>query len=510
MNSSRTNPWLIAAVASLATFMEVLDTTITNVSLKHISGSLGAGEDESTWVLTSYLVSNGIILPLSGWLSDLFGRKRFFIGCILGFTATSFLCGVATSLPGLIFFRILQGLFGGGLQPTQQAIILDTFPIEKRGTVFAITGITIIIAPILGPTLGGIITDNFSWRWIFYINVPVGLTAAFLVWQLLDTSDPSKNKSSARIDIVGLGLVSLGLSALQILLDKGQQEDWFASTFIIAWALICFACLVVAVIWLVGQKEPIIDLSLFKDWAFASSCILIFLTGFVLYGTNVILPLMLQGQYGYDATLAGLVLSPGGLVLLIVMPICGKLVGKIQARFLIIIGFTIFAAGMYHSMSFSPQTDFHTFQWIRVTQIWGLPFLFIPVSTLAFSNIPKEKTNKASALFALFRNVGGSVGIAVVTTYAVRQQQVHQNFLSEHLVPGQAPYENLLARTVEYTGSLKLSMAKIYQMLQKQAALNAYIDTFEFLAFIMGGLAIFTLLLLPANRPANRDVPVGH
>lgn len=509
MTRAQANPWLIAAIASLATFMEVLDTTITNVSLKHISGALGAGEDESTWVLTSYLVSNGIILPLSGWLSDIVGRKRFFIGCILGFTATSFLCGAATSLPALIFFRVLQGLFGGGLQPTQQAIILDTFPVEKRGTVFAITGITIVIAPILGPTLGGLITDNFSWRWIFYINVPVGIMAAFLVWQLIQES-PSLRDTAAKVDIMGLGLVSLGLAALQIVLDKGQQEDWFASPFIITWALICFAALGVAIIWLVGQKEPIIDLSLFENWAFASSCILIFLVGFVLYGTNVILPLMLQSYYGYDATLAGLVLSPGGLILLVLMPLCGKLIGKFQARFLIMIGFALSAAGMVHSMSFNPQTDFHTFQWIRVAQVCGLPFLFISVSTLAFSTIPKEKSNKASALYALSRNIGGSVGIAVVTTYAVRQQQVHQNFLSEHLIPGHAPFENLLQKAVTVTKDMDQGMVKIYQMLQKQAALKAYIDTFELLGWIMVALIIFTLLVLPANRPANQETPVGH
>ncbi|MBW8310190.1 MAG: DHA2 family efflux MFS transporter permease subunit [Candidatus Paracaedibacteraceae bacterium] len=510
MTSSKTNPWIIAAVASIATFMEVLDTTITNVSLRHIAGSLGAGEDESTWVLTSYLVANGIILPLSGWISDAIGRKRFFIGCILGFTAASFLCGAASSLTEIIIFRILQGLFGGGLQPTQQAIILDTFPLEKRGTVFAITGVTIIIAPILGPTLGGLITDNFSWRWIFYINIPVGLMAAFMVWRLLDKSSQQKALGFRNIDVFGLSLVTLGLAALQIVLDKGQQEDWFSSSFITVWALICFVSLSIAIIWLWGQKDPIIDLSLFKNWAFASSCLLIFLTGFVLYGTNVILPLMLQTQYGYDATLAGLVLSPGGLALLFLMPLCGKLIGKIQARFMIMTGFALSALGMYHSMNFTPQTDFNTFQWIRLTQVLGLPFLFISISTLAFSKIPKEKSNKASALFALFRNIGGSVGIAVVTTFAVRQQQVHQHYLVEHLVPGQLPYQRLLNRIIDSTGDTSLSMGKIYQMLQKQAALCAYIDTFELLGYIMCTLIFFALLVLPANRPMGQDIPVAH
>lgn len=512
MAESKKLPWIIAAVASIATFMEVLDTTIVNVSLQHIAGSLAAGQDESTWVLTSYLVANGIILPLSGWISDQIGRKRFFIVCILGFTASSFLCGAATSLPGLICFRILQGLFGGGLQPTQQAIVLDAFPIEKRGTVFAITGGTIVIAPVLGPVLGGFITDNLSWRWIFYINIPVGLTAVFLVWQLLDSSEESTVKKAKRVDFFGLGFVALGLAALQIVLDKGQQDDWFSSSFIITVALICFASLVVAVVWLVGQKEPIIDLSLLKDWNFASSSILIFLTGFVLYGSNVLLPLMLQTSFGYDATLAGLVLSMGGVFLLFLMPLAGKLIGIFQARYLCMFGFAASAFGMYYSMRFSPQTDFNTFQWMRVTQVIGLPFLFISVSTLAFLNIPKEKSNKASALFSLFRNIGGSVGIAVVTTHAIRKQQVHQSYLSENLSPGQIGYENLFSRVVNYTHDIKLSAGAIYQMLQKQAAVRSYADTYQFLGYIMAALVIFTLFLLPANRPISKgeDVPLGH
>ena len=506
----RTNPWLVAVVVSLATFMEVLDTTITNVSLRHIAGSLGAGQDESTWVLTSYLVANGIILPLSGWLSEVVGRKRFFTFCILGFTAASFFCGAATSLAGLIIFRIIQGAAGGGLQPTQQAIILDSFPPEKRGSVFAVTGITMIAAPILGPTLGGLITDNFSWRWIFYINVPVGLAAAALVWRLVEDPPHAKAKGFQNIDFVGIGLVSLGLAALQIVLDKGQQDDWLSSPFIQICALISLVCLVSAVIWLWGQKQPIIDLGLFKDRAFASACGLIFLTGFVLYGSSALLPLMLQTQFGYNATLAGMVLSPGGLAVVFLMPVVGKLVGKVQARWMILTGLMLSAAGMFHTMQFTPQTDFSTFVWMRVTQIMGLPLLFIPVSALAFSNIPKELSGKASALFAMFRNIGGSVGIALIASYQMRQEQVRQNYLAEQLVPGHMPYEQLLAKTNQHLGNMSQSMEQIYQILRTQAAMLAFSDAFALMAGLMLGAALIAALILPANRPGAGAPTAGH
>ena len=501
MTFTRTNPWLVAVVVSLATFMEVLDTTITNVSLRHIAGSLGAGQDESTWVLTSYLVANGIILPLSGWLSDVMGRKRFFISCIVGFTVASFLCGAATSLPELIIFRILQGAAGGGLQPTQQAIILDTFPPQKRGAVFAITGVTMIIAPILGPTLGGFITDNFSWRWIFYINVPVGLMAAFLVWRLVEEPAHAVAQGAKNIDFLGLGLVTLGLAALQIVLDKGQQDDWFESAFIVAFMLLCVVCLVIAVIWLWGQKAPIIDLSLFKDRAFSGSCLLIFLTGFALYGSSALLPLLLQSEFGYDATLAGLVLSPGGIVLIFLMPVAGKLIAKFEARNLIIIGLVLVAIGMYHTMSLTPQSDYRTFVGMRITQVLGLPFLFIPVSTLAFSNIPREKSNKASALFSMFRNVGGSVGIALASTYVSRAQQIRQNQLASHLYPGNIAYDTMLDRAQTLTGNSDAAHNVIYQALGKQSWILAYTDGFALMCMLLSGAAVFAFFFLPHNRP---------
>lgn len=507
MKQAQTNPWLIALVVSMATFMEVLDTTITNVSLRHIAGSLGAGQDESTWVLTSYLVANAVVLPLSGWLSDVMGRKRFFLFCIAGFTAASFLCGATTSLAGLVFFRILQGAAGGGLQPTQQAIILDAFPPQKRGAVFAITGITMIFAPIIGPTLGGLITDHASWRWIFYINVPVGILAAFLVWRLVENDPPHVH---SKIDYWGASLVALGIAALQIVLDKGQQEDWFSSPFILIWSLISAVCLVVAVIWLWNQKEPIIDLSLFKDRAFAAGCVLIFFTGFTLYGGSALLPLMLQAQYGYNATLAGMILSPAGFAVMFLMPLSGKLIGRVQARAIIFCGLTLMSAGMFLTAHLTPQTDFNTFLWMRVAQVIGLPFLFIPVSTLAFSNIPKGKSNKASALFSLFRNIGGSIGIALVATYQAQRAQVQQQRLAEHLVPGSLNYESYRQAIAAHIGNVHGTLGSINHTLQTQASILGYADAFMMLSVMMLVLLVAALLVLPQNRQATTAAVGGH
>lgn len=511
MTKPAVNPWLIAMVVSLATFMEVLDTTITNVSLRHIAGSLAAGQEESTWVLTSYLVANGIILPLSGWLSEVIGRKRFFIGCILGFTLASFFCGAADSLVELVIFRILQGAAGGGLQPMQQAIILDSFPPQKRGAVFAITGITMIAAPIIGPTLGGVITDHWSWNWIFYINVPVGLFAAFMVWRLVEDPPHAMARGLKQLDVVGLSLVTLGLAALQIVLDKGQQEDWLASHLIFASAVISFFCLAAAALWLWNRPEAIVDLSLLKDWSFTASCLLIFLTGFVLYGGSALLPMLVQSQLGYDATLAGMILSPGGLAVIVFMPLVGKLIGRIEARYLIVLGLVLMSFGMFHTTELTPDIDYETLVLMRITQVLGLPFLFIPISTLAFSHIPKERSNKASALYALFRNLGGSIGIAIATTLLASGMQRHQHHLAEHLVPGNPNYVQWLARLTQLTGDVAAAKQVAYAELLKQAAILSYIDVFRVMgigALVAVVIAAFTL---PANRPVARGAaPAAH
>lgn len=494
------SPWAIAFAASMATFMEVLDTTIVTVSLAHISGTLGAGQEESTWVLTSYIVANAIVLPLSGWLSDVVGRKLYFMISIVGFTAASFLCGAATSLMMLVGFRIMQGLFGGGLQPTQQAIILDAFPPAQRGMAFSMVGITMIAAPILGPTLGGWITDNYDWRWIFFMNIPVGILAFFLTGRLIHDPPSAKAKGWKNIDYIGLSLVTLAVGFLQVMLDKGQQDDWFESGFIVSCAWISGLSAVAAVVWLLRQKIPVVDLTLLKDRGFALSCLMIFVTGFSLYGGAALMPMMLQTLFGYDATMAGLVMSPGGLSLLFMMPLIGKLSGMVQARWLILIGISILSYGMYHSMFITPQMDYGHFVFMRILQVFGLPFLFIPISALAFQNVPKEKNNRASAFYALCRNLGGSVGIAVGSTYVIRHQQMRQAEMVENMSLYDPIFREYFRGHVAKIGSEQGAMAHIYRTLQEQTALLAYIDVYHLMACVVIATAVLALFL-PKNNP---------
>ncbi len=513
------NPYLITIAVSLATFMEVLDTTITNVSLSHISGSLGASGEESTWVLTSYLVANGIILPISGWLANVIGRKRFFMMCIAGFTAASFACGAATSLPMLVFFRLVQGLAGGGLQPVQQAIVMDTFPPEKRGLAFALTGITTILAPVIGPTLGGYITDSYSWRWIFYMNIPVGLLALSMVAMLVRDPDHAKAQGTKTIDYIGLSLVALGLGALQILLDKGQQDDWFSSTLIVTCGLISLVSLVSAVIWLLGQKNPVIELRLLAKPSFGLSCLAMFCVGAALYSSSALLPMVTQGYFGYDAFLAGLVLSPSALALLVLMPISGKLVEKIQPKYMITFGFLCGAIGMWVTSHITPQVDYKTFVIFRTLQVAGLPFLFVPVSTMAFSEVPKELSNKASSIFSLARNIGGSIGIALAISYVSRQAQIHQSGLAENLNDSKSVYQDYLANTVQTLTSQGMTPMQasnsatghIYQELLTQSSILAYGDTFLILSYVMLSLALISFLFMPMRKKLKAlDPSVVH
>ena len=501
-------------VVSLAAFMEVLDTTITNVSLNHIAGTLGASQDESTWILTSYLVANGIILPLSGWLSGVLGRKRFFMLCIATFTATSFACGMSTSLGMLIFFRLLQGLSGGGLQPVQQAIILDAFPPEKRGAAFGVTGITMIVAPILGPTLGGYITDNFSWQWIFFMNVPVGIFALIMVGRVVEDPPHAKAHWTGAIDYIGLTLIAIGLGSMQVVLDKGQQDDWFGSNFIIFFTALSAICLCAAVAWLNKQKDPVVDLRLLLDRSFGMACIMMFFVGASLYAGSTLLPLITQSEYGYDATTAGLVLSPGGLAVIFLMPISGRLVSKIQARYLIAVGMALCSIGMLTTMGLTPQTNYSTFVFMRILQVIGLPFLFIPTSTLAFAKISKEKSSKASAIFAMARNLGGSIGIAAVTNYVVRHEQVHQAYLANHLTQADVGHRTTLndyASSAMAHGSNLASATgeasrRIYGQLLHQANILAFADGFALVGITMAGLAIIALFM-PGNDLRKKQAP---
>jgi MFS transporter, DHA2 family, multidrug resistance protein len=512
------NPWVIAVTVTLATFMEVLDTSIANVALPHISGNLSAGADESTWVLTSYLVSNAIVLPLSGWLSSLIGRKRFYMSCVALFTVSSFLCGLAPSLGVLVLFRIMQGIGGGGLQPSEQAILNDTFPLEKRGMAFAVYGLAVVVAPTIGPWLGGFITDNFSWRWIFYINVPVGIISLLLTSVLV--SDPpymkrANVKRGFRIDYIGIGLISLGLGSMQIILDKGQREDWLSSNFIVCFFVLMILGIVGGIFWELREKEPVVDLRMLKDRNFAVSTVAMFFLGFVLYSSTVLIPQFLQELMGYTAQLAGLALSPGGAVIMCMMPVVGFLVAKVDTRLLIAFGCIVSSIALFVMAGWSLQLDFKHAVLTRMLQTFGLAFLFIPINVSAFAYVSREKTNMGTGIINLARNVGASVGIATVTTLLERRTQVHQSQLAEHVNGFSAAYRSLLngtqVRLVSAGSGLAQASAQahgmIYNTVQRQAAMLAFLDNFKMLGVVF--LAVIPVLLLmkkPKGRAGN--VPV--
>jgi len=499
------NPWIIALTVTLATFMEVLDTSIANVSLPHIAGSLSAGQDESTWVLTSYLVSNAIILPMSGWFSNLIGRKRFYMSCVAIFTVSSFLCGLAPSLGVLIFFRILQGIGGGGLQPSEQAILADTFAPAKRGMAFAVYGMAVVLAPAIGPTLGGWITDNFNWRWIFFINIPVGILSLFLTNRLI--SDPPYMKDAKRknfrVDYIGLGLLALGLGTLQVVLDKGQRDDWFGSHFITTMVAISTIALIAVIFWEWYHKDPIIDLHLFKDRSFAIGNMLMFMVGFALLSSTVLLPLFMQTILGYTAERAGLALMPGGFAIIVAMPLVGFLLGRYDARILLLFGLTTVSLALFHMTRFDTSIDFKTVATARVFQAFGLAFLFVPINTAAYAFLPKGKNNAASGLINLARNIGGSIGISLVTTMLDRRGQVHQARLSDHIHPGNstlhamvtATTRMLIARGSSAYQATQQAHALVARLIDQQATMLAYIDNFWLLGVAVMSMIPFVFLM---------------
>jgi MFS transporter, DHA2 family, multidrug resistance protein len=505
------NPWLIAVVVALAAFMEILDTSIANVALPYIAGSTGASNDESTWVLTSYLVSNAIILPISGWLAVTFGRKRFFMGCLAMFTISSLLCGLAPSLGLLLAFRVMQGVGGGGLQPMAQAILADSFLPQQRALAFALYGVTAIVAPTIGPTLGGWITFNYSWRWIFFINLPVGVAALGLVLRLVE--DPpylSRLKNAGvRIDYIGVALLILGVGALQILLDKGQEEDWFGSRFIVTLSIVAVVCLVGLVVWEWFHKQPVVDVRLFTNRNFASANVMIFVLGIVLFSALVLMPQFLQTLLGYTAELAGLVLSGGAIALLFVFGIVGPLTSRFQARYIIAFGWLLLAAAMYYStMRLDLAVSFGSATWLRVTQVAGLGFLFVPINLIAYVGLPAEKTNTVAGLINFMRNIGSSVGTSLVTTIIARRAQFHQTMLVGHASAGNPAFEQaiqgltarLTAFGVSHADAQRYAYARLYRALQAQAATLAYIDVFWLLA--VGASIMFLLsFLLGRNDP---------
>jgi len=505
------NPWIIALTVTLATFMEVLDTSIANVALPHIAGSLSAGQDESTWVLTSYLVSNAIVLPLSGWLSSIVGRKHFYMGCVALFTISSFLCGLAPNLTMLIIFRVLQGAGGGGLQPSEQAILADTFPPAKRGMAFAVYGIAVVMAPAIGPTLGGWITDNFTWRWIFFINIPVGILSLLLTSRLIQDPPYFKRRklSETHIDYTGLGFVALGLGTLQVVLDKGQRDDWFESHFIVWLTVISAASLIFVIFWEWYHKDPIIDLHLFRERSFAVSNFLMFMLGFALLGSTLLLPLFMQTMLGYTAERSGLALMPGGLAIMLCMPFVGFLLSRYSPRYLMMFGLSMLTFSLFHMTTFDLAVDFRTVMMARVYQAIGLAFLFVPINTAAYSSLPRDKNNAASGLMNLARNIGGSVGISFVTTGLARRAQIHQGQLAENLNAANPQFQSALRGMTNIfsgagPGSGGVSAQQhAYAMMQanviRQSTMLAYIDNFWVLGVVIGCLIPCVFLIKKAK-----------
>ncbi len=517
--NGETHPWIISFTVMLAVFMEVLDTSVANVSLPHIAGNLSAGVDESTWVLTSYLVSNAIVLPLTGWFSSLFGRKRFYMTCVAIFTISSMLCGLAPSLPLLVFFRILQGAGGGALQPISQAILLESFPKQKQGMAMAMFGVGVVMAPIIGPTLGGWLTDSYSWRWIFLINIPVGVLSLILTYFLI--FDPpflvrKGFKSGVHIDFIGLGFLSLGLGFLQVVLDKGQREDWFESHFIVICAILSAFGLIAALIWELNRKEPIVDFRLLKDRNFFLATVTMFMLGFVLYGSTALLPIFLQTLLGYTALLSGLVLSPGGIVVVIMLPIVGKLLTRFDARWLVIVGVVIVATSLFHMATFNLDIDFHTAMVARIYQSAGMAFLFVPINVMAFYFIPKEKINNATGIINLARNVGGSFGIANVVTLLARRSQFHQHILVSHMTPFDPAFRGLVSGSagVLYAAGSSIADAQaqanglVYGILQRHATMLAFVDDFWLMGLTFLGL-VPLMFMMKKSRPHGGS-PLAH
>jgi len=501
------NPWAIAVVVTLAAFMEVLDTTIVNVALPHIAGSLSASYDEATWALTSYLVANSIVLPISAFLGRVFGRKRYFVICIIAFTVCSFLCGIATSLPQLIIFRVAQGFFGGGLQPNQQSIILDTFPASQRGRAFSLTALATVVAPVLGPTLGGYITDSFSWRWVFFINIPVGILTAFAVIALVE-DPPWLKKSKVSIDYIGISLITLTFATFQIMLDRGEDDDWFASPTIRTFAALAAIGAAGAIGWLLYAPKPVVDIRVLKDRNFALGCCAIAIFAMVLYGSAVLVPQLAQQHLGYTATLSGLILSPGALGIIFLIPVVGFLMTRLQARYLLMTGFVLMGCGLLYSRNIAPNIDFTHLVLLRAAQAAPLAFLFVPSSVLAYHTIPQQLQGDATALFTMFRNVAGSVGISLSTALITSRTQAHMAYLSGHLSRSNADFTISLTqltsaiRNFSFTAgdAVQTALDRTYQTLIAQASLLAYPDVFLYFSVLALLFAPFTLLFSPIKK----------
>jgi MFS transporter, DHA2 family, multidrug resistance protein len=501
-------PWLIAPLVALAAFMEIMDISIANVALPHIAGALSSSQNESTWVLTSYLVTNAIVMPISGWLSNNFGRKRLFLTCIAGFTAASLLCGLAPNLASLIVLRALQGAAGGGLQPVGQAILSDSFPPEKRGMASAIYGVAAVVAPTIGPTLGGWITDSYDWRWIFLINVPVGVTLVLLVQALIKDRGPERANGPVSVDWMGFGFIALSLGCLQVVLDRGQDADWFGSTLITVLTLTSAVAFVLLVWRELHHSKPMVDLRLLGSPDFAVTFCLMLMLGFMIFGSTFLIPAYTQGLMGYRAIDAGLVLTPGGLTTIAFLPLVGRMINKVDTRLLVAVGLVIGGVSLLWMTDLYLGVSFRHLVFLRMLQAVSFAFLFVPINALAFRDIPPGKTNNASALINLARNLGGSIGISFMSTLLTRREQFHQSRLVEslqNLNPAYPDYAHQLGSLFGSAPHTTTTLAAVYSQAVQQATLLSYLDDFKFLGAVF--LALLPLLLLVKPGKGGASAP---
>ncbi len=508
------NPWIIAVSVMFATFMEVLDTTVVNVSLPHIAGNLSASIDEATWALTSYLVANAIILPMTGWLASVFGRKRLLMLSVVGFTASSFLCGLAPSLSMLIVFRIMQGATGGCLQPLSQAVLLEAFPPKDRGKAMGFWGLGIVVAPILGPVLGGWLTDNYSWRWVFYINIPVGI-ASIVMTKLFIFDPPYLRQQNRRVDYWGIGMLAVGIAALQILLDKGQEEDWFESNFMTTLAILSAVSFVLLIVHELTTDDPVIDLRVFKERSYAVGVFLMTIVGFVLYGSMVLLPVMLQTLLGYPPLQAGIAMAPRGIGSFFMMPLTGLMTGRFDARKLLSSGLLIGGMTLIWLSWLNLQAGYWDIFWPQLIQGVGMSLLFVPLTTVAMDPIPREKMGNATSLFNLMRNIGGSIGIATTGTLLARHNQSMTSLFGSNVTPYDAKSQTMFAQLragfmaagADATTATNRAYAALFGMVQRQATMVSFVGIFQLLGILFVALIPLVLLM---KRPRGSAAVGAH
>jgi DHA2 family multidrug resistance protein len=508
------NPWLIAVSVMFGTFMEVLDTTVVNVSLPHIAGSLSATVDEATWALTSYLVANAIVLPMTGWLANYFGRKRLLMSAVTGFTLASALCGLATNLPMLIVFRIIQGATGGALQPLSQAVMLEAFPPRDRGKAMGFWGLGIVVAPMLGPVLGGWLTDNYSWRWVFYINIPVGILGLILM-NMFIFDPPYIRRGASRIDYWGMGMLAVGIGALQVVLDKGQEEDWFGSDFILTLAIVAGVALAVLIWWELWTTHPVVNLRVLKIRTYSTGVFLMTMLGFVLYGSMVLLPIFLQTLLGYSALEAGIGMAPRGLGSFIAMPVVGAIMGRFDPRKMLGLGILGASFTLFQLSWLNLGAGYWDIFWPQLFQGISMALLFVPLTTITMDPIAKEHMGNATSIFNLMRNIGGSMGIATATTYLARHSQVHINILGAHVNPYSPQarrmldgiQQSLMARGQSAAAARQQAYGAVFGMVRQQASMLSFLETFRLMAILF--LCMLPLLLL-MRRPRHRGAIAAH